>query len=329
MSLISIIIPIYNAEEYLNRTINSLINQTIGIENLEVILVNDCSTDSTKEIIDEYCKKYPNFVPFHLKKNVGAGEAQNIGIKNASSKYTMILGADDEYVEDMCETLYNTIEENNVDTVMCNFLLVYPTKTVKAYILDKNIDKKIINPKKDPLRPVSPCNKIHNTKLLTENNVYFKNRIAEDMYFTSLEYLFIDSILVLNNYFGYKYYQSDNSTSKTPTMQNFTEILKTYHDVTDILRKHKQEEMLNYRLRTQMTGYYFRLILFKGTYKEYKIILKKLYDFEKYYGKPLKMESFIYRIANFFLLKKQFFIIICIFKILPIIRNIYKKIKGQ
>lgn len=66
--LISVILPIYNVEMYIEECLNSLINQTIGVENLEVIMVNDCSTDSTKSIMDKYSEIYSNFISIHLEK---------------------------------------------------------------------------------------------------------------------------------------------------------------------------------------------------------------------------------------------------------------------
>ncbi|WP_231624263.1 glycosyltransferase family 2 protein, partial [Methanobrevibacter arboriphilus] len=68
---ISIIMPIFNAEKYLETSLNSIVNQSIGIENLQVILVNDGSTDKTKNIINEYAMKYDNFLAIHLENNIG------------------------------------------------------------------------------------------------------------------------------------------------------------------------------------------------------------------------------------------------------------------
>ncbi len=80
---ISIIIPVHNIEKHLDKTLNSLIKQTIGIENLEIIIVNDCSTDGTAEIIKKYTDKYENFIDITLKKNSGLpGLPRNIGLED-------------------------------------------------------------------------------------------------------------------------------------------------------------------------------------------------------------------------------------------------------
>ncbi|MEM5623798.1 glycosyltransferase [Bacillus thuringiensis] len=68
--LISVILPIYNVEMYIEECLNSLVNQTIGVENLEVIMVNDCSTDNTGKFLDQYAENYNNFKAIHLEKIV-------------------------------------------------------------------------------------------------------------------------------------------------------------------------------------------------------------------------------------------------------------------
>jgi len=125
MYLISIIMPIYNAEKYLERTINSIINQTIGFENIELILVDDNSSDSSRDIINAFSKKYSNIVPFFSQVNHGfPGYGRNIGIKNASANYIMFSDNDDEYEVDFCEIVYNLIEKLDCDVLSTNFTIL-------------------------------------------------------------------------------------------------------------------------------------------------------------------------------------------------------------
>ena len=85
MYKISIIVPVHNSEKYLRNSLESIINQSIGFENIEVIIVNDASTDGTKDIIDEYSYKYNNFKPIHLTENTGAAYGpRNIGLRKAT-----------------------------------------------------------------------------------------------------------------------------------------------------------------------------------------------------------------------------------------------------
>ena len=122
--------PIFNAENYLKFSIGSIVNQTIGLDNLQVILVNDCSTDNSKLIIDSYAKKYDNFLPIHLKENIGGAYGpRNIGLKYATGKYLMFLDSDDSFELNACEILYNKISSSkydNLDLVFGRYKRIYP-----------------------------------------------------------------------------------------------------------------------------------------------------------------------------------------------------------
>ncbi|WP_198957698.1 glycosyltransferase family 2 protein [Bacillus mycoides] len=151
--LISVILPIYNVEMYIEECLATLINQTIGVENLEVIMVNDCSTDGTSKIIDDYAQRYKNFKAIHMKKNSGApGTPRNIGIKNATGKYLIFLDPDDYIPLDAYESLYNVVREYDSDFVMGKMTsfneidnFQYEHVTFKNYLLQKhyfNVDIK-------------------------------------------------------------------------------------------------------------------------------------------------------------------------------------------
>mgnify|MGYP002544218377 CR=1 FL=1 len=120
---ISIIIPVYNMENFLTRAIDSIINQSFGFNKLEVILVDDCSSDNSRKIIEEYCEKYDNIKSVFLKENSGfAGKPRNIGLRYASADYVMFLDPDDSYFEDACNVLYEKITNENADIVSGNFI---------------------------------------------------------------------------------------------------------------------------------------------------------------------------------------------------------------
>ncbi|MED3883954.1 glycosyltransferase family 2 protein [Priestia aryabhattai] len=117
--LISVILPIYNVELYIEECLKSLLNQSIGHENLEVLMVNDCSTDRTGEIIDRYAAQYPHFKAIHLPENTGApGKPRNTAIKQATGEYLICLDPDDIIPEDGYETLYRAAKQYGSDFVM-------------------------------------------------------------------------------------------------------------------------------------------------------------------------------------------------------------------
>ena len=134
MYKVSIIMPVYNAERYLRDSLDSIVAQTIGVENLEVIIVDDASTDSSADIIDEYCAKYPNFRGIHLEENIGAAYGpRNIALREVTSEYVMFLDADDTFVETACEDLYNEISHSGVGMVFGRYYRVYDDEVLKSY----------------------------------------------------------------------------------------------------------------------------------------------------------------------------------------------------
>ncbi len=132
---ISIILPIFNVESHLKSGIDSLLNQSIGMDNLEIIMVDDASTDGSGEIIDEYSEKYDCCIAIHLDKNTGSANGpRNRGIEESTGDYIMFLDPDDRYTADCCKTLYNHIKENNVDVVFGRFRRIFPNHIVqKSY----------------------------------------------------------------------------------------------------------------------------------------------------------------------------------------------------
>lgn len=134
MYKVSIIMPVYNSEDYLRDSLESIVGQSIGVENLEVIIVNDASTDGTKDIIDEYCLKYPNFKAIHLTENIGAAYGpRNVALKHVTSDYVMFLDADDTFTAGACEVLYTEISSSGADMVFGRYCRVYDDARLESY----------------------------------------------------------------------------------------------------------------------------------------------------------------------------------------------------
>lgn len=112
--MISVIIPVYNVEKYIKRAFNSLLTQTIGFENLEVIFVDDDSSDSCPEIIKEFANKYENVKAIFLGENSGsAGKPRNVALSHATKEFVMFLDPDDYFMEDACKLLHDEITKEN------------------------------------------------------------------------------------------------------------------------------------------------------------------------------------------------------------------------
>ena len=120
--LISVIVPVYNVEDYLRKCLDSIVNQTY--KNLEIILIDDGSTDNSGKICDEYAAK-DNRIKLIHKPNGGLSDARNAGLEIAKGEYIGFVDSDDYIAEDMYEFLYNFAAENNLDVAMCTACNVY------------------------------------------------------------------------------------------------------------------------------------------------------------------------------------------------------------
>ena len=116
---VSVIVPIYNVEEYLAECLDSLLHQTI--DSIEVVMVDDGSPDNSAVIAKEYAEKYPNFV-YYYKENGGLGSARNFGVKQARGEYITFVDSDDIVDDDLYEKMYYRANKDNSDMAICNVL---------------------------------------------------------------------------------------------------------------------------------------------------------------------------------------------------------------
>ena len=133
---ISVIVPIYNAELYLEQCIESVLNQTM--RDIELLLIDDGSTDNSFQICEEY-KKRDNRIKLYTNKNVGQGLERNFGIKIATGEYIAFLDSDDQYKENMLEKLYQRAVETNADMVSCSIVDIHDGKIIKKHPLNDKV----------------------------------------------------------------------------------------------------------------------------------------------------------------------------------------------
>lgn len=193
MYKISIILAVYNAEDKLFKAFESLLNQTIGFENLEVIFVDDNSTDNSLNVIRGFADKYENVIAISLSENSGyCGKPRNVGMENSTSDYLMFLDSDDYYLDNACEILYDAISKSECDFVSGN--CIYHTSYEDVYNnwkwcgLKNNeiVINSIFENTKLLLIPPLVWAKIFNKKFLLENNIIFQEGIpAQDLVFIS------------------------------------------------------------------------------------------------------------------------------------------------
>ena len=138
---VSVIVPIYNAEEYLAQCIESVLAQTL--KEIELILIDDGSTDGSLEICNAYSEN-DNRIKVFSNKNVGQGLERNFGVKKATGEYISFLDSDDQYKKDMLEKLYKKAVESDADMISGGYADIYNGKLIKEHPLDNKIlDSKI------------------------------------------------------------------------------------------------------------------------------------------------------------------------------------------
>ena len=229
---ISIVVPIYNAEKYLDKCINSMINQTK--KELEFILVNDGSTDSSEKIIKNYKDKR---IKYFKNKNQGIGKTRNFGIEKATGKYLMFLDSDDYLDITACEKLYNKAEKEKLDLVVFDFYRVEKDGLKEVLIDDfKNASLKN-NPELLLTINLGPCNKLFKREIITDNNSKFiENLKYEDTTFVCETINNAKTIGKLNEFLHY--YVIHNNSETTVRDERIFDIIK----IVDIVRNYFKEK---------------------------------------------------------------------------------------
>ena len=146
MVKVSIIVPVYNVEKYLRQCMDSIIVQTL--KDIEIICIDDGSTDSSGGILDDYASKDDRIRVIH-KENSGYGNSMNIGLDAATGEYVGIVESDDYADENMFQTLYRIADENKLDVVKSSFFYYYTEpieKNEKCEIVSKILERKTICP---------------------------------------------------------------------------------------------------------------------------------------------------------------------------------------
>ena len=201
--LVSVIIPAYNAEEYLKETLDSLMRQRF--KDFEIIVIDDGSEDSTWEIIKYYQEKYPKIICAYRQENCGLSATRNRALKYVKGKYIAFVDADDIVDRDYLKTLYDACVQESADIA------------VGGYKKFESDSKKIIytrNAKKwnvdfgngiHHVFQYSPCGKLFSTKFIMEHGfVFSEGEQLEDGPYGVMTLILADKVAVLDSY-GYKY----------------------------------------------------------------------------------------------------------------------------
>ncbi len=317
--LLSVIVPVYNAEKYLRRCIESILNQTLS--DLELILVDDGSPDNSGSICDEYAKKDDRVKVIH-KENGGAASARNAGLDLAEGKYIGFCDSDDYVDCDMYETLISLMVKNNLSTIEC-LANVYDNRGTLVESEKRDKELIIIN-EEDSIRNVFlHIGSVHMATRITTSEIIKNIRIpegkrVEDFYFT-IELLTKTKGTAIYNFPFYNYILSDNSVTRTPGGSIYLDAIYFCEKAVKFLSSQK------YTLEPEQEYFLFKkyyLLFISCTKKEISKFKKELLKYKKHLQKNIKKV-----LKNSFLSRKEKFVLwlstisINLSRILYIIKN--------
>ena len=275
--MLSVIIPVYNVENYLNECLDSVINQTL--EDMEIICIDDGSTDNSPHILKEYSKKDKR-IKIITKENGGQATARNLGIKEAQGEYIAFVDSDDFIEPTMFEKLYTKAKDNNLDIAMCK-IATYDNQTeeikdnVWYYMLGvfRDFEKDIFN-HKDTKEftchiAVTPYNKIYKTTLLKENNILFpEGLIFEDEKFFYDTYLRAKRVSIVDEFLYYYRINRKGSTVDTIKDNDFSDIVPISKLIRETFKETDNYE--DYKILLSNRFIHLQLARFTQTSQKYK-----------------------------------------------------------
>lgn len=245
---VSIIIPIYNAEKYIKRCLDSVVNQTF--KSLEIILINDGSTDNSLRIMNEYKGNYNN-IEIINQQNAGQGEARNKGISIAKGEYITFADADDWLSENYVQVLYDAIKRNNADISVCNMIMVMSRtfreiKSIKFPKRELKGDEAVRNLLQDKELKSYPWGKLYKKSIFLENNIMFPARMFyEDLAIIFQAFYYSSKVSLVNEY-CYYYFQSEDSSTRAPNTKTIYDRIEALSMVQIFLLRNNSMEKYKY-----------------------------------------------------------------------------------
>ena len=263
MIKISVIVPVYNSEKYISRCLDSLVNQTL--KGIEVIVVNDGSTDNSLEVLQKYSS---NSVKVITQKNSGVAAARNTGLKHATGEYIAYVDSDDWVELDMFEKLYNKAIKNDYDVVMCDFWYVDDNKHWDG-VSTNNRDIVTLKDKKDFMINMFPViwNKVYKREKIRK--IKFKAGVwAEDVEYLYRIMPFINKIGVINENLYY-YYQREVSESRLYDKRVYNYI-DNFNGIINFYFKNRYYDLYEKELEFCYVRYLYATFVKRASYFESK-----------------------------------------------------------
>lgn len=265
--LITVVIPIYNVEQYVGKCLDSLLNQTYS--DIELICVDDGSTDDSSNILDIYADKDSRIKAIH-KKNEGVSIARNYGIELAKGKYIAFVDSDDFVADNYIECLVHEMNENNVDLIVCGHIRVKSDKQTLVFGYKDGIyysgTKVFYRYLSSCLEACYPWNKLFRTDIIQKNAIMFETGIhpGEDLLFVMHYIKYIRTARFINKFLYYYVDSSSSVMNRNRGKSVYTNYLKQENPVRKLIEDSDglYRESCLVRLYGVLVCMYYNLIIY-------------------------------------------------------------------
>ena len=304
---ISVIIPIYNSEKYIDRCLKSILNQ--DFKDIEIICIDDCSTDNSINILKEYQRLYNEIIILKNKKNCGAGESRNAGLKKASGEYIHFVDADDSLTQNAYKKIYDIAHRKDIDVLRTKSYL-YDINSGKIYTDMYNslmkIPKKFFNKKITFLEypqlffygiQVAPWAGIFKRKFLIDNNIQFNSLVCVNDRSFFAEAIFKANSIMFSNIFLINYTVNNNNSLIGNRGKYFNCHFKSYEIIESISNSLPKKLRQSY-LNCEIYDIIYWLFVYSNSIYRNKILLE-FCKFRNYYTQKDNYNNSMYKIINF------------------------------
>lgn len=240
LPLVSIIVPVYNVEKYLQQCVDSLVSQTY--KNIEILLIDDGSKDNSGQMCNQFSEQYTNVMSFH-KKNSGLGLTRNFGLERINGDYVTFVDSDDYLRQDAIQKLVDGLDDGQNDTVIGGFTKItddgkelyietYPEEVINNGLVYSRLFNRMLGSSPDRHDSIKPSvwNALYSVKIIQEHNLHFvseRELISEDIVWDSDYYRYSKSVKVIPSS-SYYYRYNPTSLSQTYKPDRFARSIKFY-----------------------------------------------------------------------------------------------------
>lgn len=277
---VTVIVPVFNVKKYLSECLDSILAQTF--QNIELILIDDGSTDGSQIICDEYARKDSRITVIH-KENGGVSDARNVGISRAKGDYICFVDSDDIVAPTYIQVLYETAIKDGVGIVMCNYHVFKDGEAIPSDIATKQHEKLVITEKEmedesfsaeNTVKLVIPINKIYK-KSLFDKVKYPSGKIHEDAYVYHRLLNEVKQVILVPDVLYYYRKRADSITNSRFTTKELEDSMGAVIDRIDFYKEQGNQRLVDIAI----DGYLYFLwrnidIMKKDDIKDYKVLIK-------------------------------------------------------